>query len=158
MSRRVRAEKREVIPDLKYNNKHVSMFVNRLMYSGKKSTAYRVLYTSFDLMQERGQEDPLDTFEQAIKNTTPRVEVKARRVGGTTYQVPTEVSSQRQLALAMRWLLAASRKRSGRTMADKLANEFMDAAKGQGAAVKKKDDTHRMADANRAFAHFARFN
>lgn len=157
MSRRVRPEKREVVPDLKYNSKHVSMFVNRLMYSGKKSTASRVLYKSFDLMEQRAGSDPLEMFEQAIKNTTPRVEVKARRVGGTTYQVPTEVSSHRQLALSMRWLLAAARKRSGRSMAEKLANEFMDAAKGQGAAVKKKDDTHRMADANRAFAHFARY-
>ncbi len=157
MSRRDRPEKRQVVPDLKFDNIHVSMFVNRLMYSGKKSTASRVLYSSFDLMEERAGSDPVELFEQAIKNTTPRIEVKARRVGGTTYQVPTEVTSARQLALSMRWLLAAARKRSGRSMAEKLANEFMDAAKGQGAAVKKKDDTHRMADANRAFAHFARY-
>ena len=157
MSRRVRPDKRQVVPDLKYNNKHVSMFVNRLMYSGKKSTALRVLYASFDLMEQRAEIAPLELFEQAIKNTTPRIEVKARRVGGTTYQVPTEVSSGRQLALSMRWLLAAARKRSGRSMAEKLASEFLDASKGQGAAVKKKDDTHRMADANRAFAHFARY-
>ncbi len=157
MSRRDRPEKRQVVPDLKYDNVHIAMFVNRLMYSGKKSTAYRVLYTSFDLMEERAKSDPVEIFESAIKNTTPRIEVKARRVGGTTYQVPTEVTSARQLALSMRWLLAAARKRSGRSMAEKLANEFMDASKGQGAAVKKKDDTHRMADANRAFAHFARY-
>lgn len=157
MSRRTRPEKRPVLPDLKYNNKHVSMFVNRLMYSGKKSTAYGVMYKSFDMMEDRAKSNPVDMFEQAIKNTTPRIEVKAQRVGGTTYQVPTEVTSARQLALSMRWLLAAARKRSGRTMAEKLANEFMDASKGQGAAVKKKDDTHRMADANRAFAHFARY-
>lgn len=157
MSRRVRPEKRQVVPDLKYSNVHVSMFINRLMYSGKKSTATGVLYKSFDMIEQRTSTDPIETFEQAIKNTTPRIEVKARRVGGTTYQVPTEVTSHRQLALSMRWLLAAARKRSGRSMAEKLANEFMDAAKGQGAAVKKKDDTHRMADANRAFAHFARY-
>ena len=157
MPRRFRPEKRQVIPDLKYNNKHVSMFVNRLMYDGKKSTATRALYNSFDIIEERTSTDPIETFEQALKNVTPRIEVKARRVGGTTYQVPTEVTSRRATALAMRWLLAAARKRSGRTMAEKLSNEFMDAAKGQGAAVKKKDDTHRMADANRAFAHFARY-
>lgn len=157
MPRRTRPEKRPVEPDLKYNSVNVSMFINRLMRDGKKSTAASVLYKSFDMVQDRANSDPLELFETALRNVGPRVEVKPRRVGGSTYQVPYEVNSERQLALAMRWLLAAARSRSGRTMSDKLANEFLDAAKGQGAAVKKRDDTHRMAEANRAFAHFSRY-
>ena len=157
MPRRTRPEKRPVEPDLKYDSIHVSMFINRLMRDGKKSTATRVLYKSFELVESRTKQNPLELFEQALRNTGPRVEVKPRRVGGSTYQVPYEVNSERQLALAMRWLLGASRSRSGRTMSEKLASEFMDAAKGQGSAVKKRDDTHRMADANRAFAHFSRY-
>ena len=154
MPRRDRPEKRVVVPDLKYGNAHVSMFVNRLMYGGKKSTAQGVLYASFDLIEERAKKPAIEVFEQALQNATPQIEVKARRVGGSTYQVPTPVDSRRQLSLAMRWLLMAARSRSGRSMADKLANEFMDAATNQGAAVKRKDDTHRMAEANRAFSHF----
>ena len=154
MSRRFTPEKRPVVPDMKYNSEKISMFVNLLMYSGKKSLALRIMYDSFDIIQERTGEDPVNVFESALQNVGPRIEVTPRRVGGTTYQVPTEVDSRRQLSLAMRWLLDASRKRGGRSMSEKLANEFMDAAKGQGAAVKKKDDTHRMAEANRAFAHF----
>ncbi len=157
MPRRFRPERRKVEPDLKYNSVHVAMFVNRLMYSGKKSTAYRVMYDCFDVIEGRVGGDPIEVFEGALKNATPRIEVKARRVGGTTYQVPTELTPYRATTLAMRWILAGARKRSGRSMAEKLSNELMDAAKGQGAAVKKKDDTHRMADANRAFAHFARY-
>ncbi|MCP4419339.1 MAG: 30S ribosomal protein S7 [Chloroflexi bacterium] len=154
MPRRDRPEKRVAEPDLKYGNVHVSMFVNRLMYDGKKSTAQRVLYDSFDLVEERAKRPPVEVFEQAIQNVTPQIEVKARRVGGSTYQIPTPVDARRQLSLAMRWLLAAARSRGGRSMAEKLANEFMDAATKQGAAVKRRDDTHRMADANRAFSHF----
>jgi small subunit ribosomal protein S7 len=154
MPRRERPEKREVVPDLKYGNIHVSMFVNRLMYDGKKSTAQSVLYESFDLIEQRAKRPAIEVFEQAIQNVTPQIEVKPRRVGGSTYQVPTPVDSRRQLSLAMRWLLMASRSRGGRSMAEKLANEFMDAATNQGAAVKRRDDTHRMAEANRAFSHF----
>lgn len=154
MPRRERPEKRQVEPDLKYGNIHVSMFVNRLMYDGKKSTAQRVLYDSFDLIEERAKKPAIEVFEQAIQNVTPQIEVKARRVGGSTYQVPTPVDSRRQLSLAMRWLLMAARSRGGRSMSEKLANELMDAATNQGAAVKRRDDTHRMAEANRAFSHF----
>ncbi len=154
MPRRYRPEKREVEPDLKYGNRHVSMFVNRLMRDGKKSTARRVLYDSFDLIDSRGDKPALDVFEQALQNVMPQVEVKPRRVGGATYQVPIPVSGSRQTSLAMRWLLMAARSRNGRSMAEKLANEFMDAANNQGAAVKRRDDTHRMAEANRAFSHF----
>ncbi|MBK8902857.1 MAG: 30S ribosomal protein S7 [Anaerolineaceae bacterium] len=154
MPRRDRPEKREVEPDLKYGNIHVSMFVNRLMYDGKKSTAQSVLYNSFDLIEQRAKRPAIEVFEQAIQNVTPQIEVKPRRVGGSTYQVPTPVDARRQLSLAMRWLLTAARSRGGRSMAEKLANEFMDAATNQGAAVKRRDDTHRMAEANRAFSHF----
>ncbi|WP_420641934.1 30S ribosomal protein S7 [Candidatus Leptofilum sp.] len=154
MPRRDRPEKRQVEPDLKYGNTHVSMFVNRLMYDGKKSTAQRVLYDSFDLIEQRAKKPAIEVFEQAIQNVTPQIEVKPRRVGGSTYQVPTPIDSRRQLSLAMRWLLMAARSRGGRSMAEKLANEFMDAATNQGAAVKRRDDTHRMAEANRAFSHF----
>lgn len=154
MPRRDRPEKRQVEPDLKYGNIHVSMFVNRLMYDGKKSTAQRVLYDSFDLIEQRAKRPAIEVFEQAIQNVTPQIEVKPRRVGGSTYQVPTPVDARRQLSLAMRWLLMAARSRGGRSMSEKLANEFMDAATNQGAAVKRRDDTHRMAEANRAFSHF----
>lgn len=154
MPRRFRPEKREVEPDLKYNNVNVSMFVNRLMKDGKKSTARRLLYNSFDLIEERAKKPPIEVFEQALKNAMPQVEVRPRRVGGSTYQVPMEVRPSRRIALSMRWLLQACRSRGGRSMAEKLAGEFMDAANGQGSAVKRKDDTHRMAEANRAFAHF----
>ena len=154
MPRRNSPDKRVVTPDLKYDNIHVSMFVNRLMRSGKKSVAQSVLYDSFDLIESRANRAPLEVFEQALNNVRPSIEVKARRVGGSTYQVPIPVDGQRQISLAMRWLLSAARSRSGRSMAEKLANEFMDAASNQVAAIKKKDDTHRMAEANRAFSHF----
>lgn len=154
MPRRYKPERRVPAPDLKYGNVHVAMFVNRIMKGGKKSTARTVLYNSFDLVADRSSGDPIEVFETALKTVMPRVEVKARRVGGSTYQVPTEVSSDRQMALSMQWLIAAARARSGKSMAEKLASEFMDAAKGQGSAVKKRDDTHRMAEANRAFASF----
>ena len=154
MPRRYRPEKRAVQPDLRYDNVHMAMFINRLMRGGKKSTATRVMYDSMDLIEERGSTPPLEVFEQALQNVMPRVEVKPRRVGGATYQVPQPVDSHRQTSLAMRWMLEAARKRSGRSMAEKLAGELMDAASGQGAAVKKRDDVHRMAEANRAFSHF----
>ena len=154
MPRRYRPEKRVVEPDLRYDNMHMAMFINRLMRDGKKSTARRVMYDSMDLIDERGNTPAIEVFEQALGNVMPRVEVKPRRVGGATYQVPQPVDGHRQISLAMRWLLAAARSRSGRSMSEKLAGELMDAASGQGAAVKKRDDTHRMAEANRAFSHF----
>lgn len=154
MPRRYRPEKRTVEPDLRYNNMHVSMFVNRLMRDGKKSTAQSVLYDSFDLIEERLSRPPIEVFEEALDNVKPQVEVKPRRVGGATYQVPIPVDARRQIVLAMRWILQAARNRSGRSMAEKLAAEFMDAAGNQGTAIKRRDDTHRMAEANRAFSHF----
>ena len=157
MPRRYRPEKRDVVPDLRYNSVHVAMFINRLMRNGKKSTASHVLYQSFDLVEGRTKRQPLEVFEEALRNVTPQIEVKPRRVGGATYQVPVPVESHRQVTLAMRWILAAAKSRGGRSMAEKLANEFMDAATNQGSAVKKRDDTHRMAEANRAFSHFSRF-
>jgi small subunit ribosomal protein S7 len=156
MSRRNRAPKRKVIPDKKYNNVHVAMFINRMMSGGKKSTAQRVLYTAFDLIEERMKKDPIEVFETALRNVQPAVEVKPRRVGGSTYQVPIEVDPYRGLTLAMRWILQHSRKGRGHGMSEMLANELMEAYNGQGPSVKKKDDTHRMAEANRAFAHFSR--
>ena len=134
MPRRYRPEKREVEPDLRYDNVHVAMFINRLMKSGKKSTAASVFYDSMDLIEDRGNRVPLEVFEQALQNVMPQVEVKPRRVGGATYQVPQPVDADRQVSLAMRWLLAAARARSGRSMSEKLAAELMDAAGGQGAA------------------------
>jgi small subunit ribosomal protein S7 len=154
MSRRSNPTKRPVVPDAKYNNAHVTMFVNRMMHGGKKSTAVRVMYDAFELIEDRAKREPSEVFEQALRNATPVLEVKPRRVGGSTYQVPVEVGPERAVSLAMRWLMAAARGRGGRSMAEKLAAEFMDAANGQGSAIKKKEDTHRMAEANRAFAHY----
>jgi small subunit ribosomal protein S7 len=130
------------------------MFINRMMRAGKKSVARRVMYDALALVEERSKRNPIEVFEQALRNVTPMIEVKPRRVGGSTYQVPVEVEPYRRGSLAMRWLLAAARARGGKGMAEKLASELMDAAQGQGAAVKKKDDTHRMAEANRTFAHY----
>jgi len=130
------------------------MFVNRMMYDGKRSTAMRIMYDAMDIIEDRAKRDPLEVFEQALRNVTPAVEVKPRRVGGSTYQVPVEVPPDRARSLAMRWLLAAARARNGRSMSEKLAAELMDAANNQGTAMKKKEDTHRMAEANRAFAHY----
>jgi small subunit ribosomal protein S7 len=143
-----------VLPDIKYDSVLVGMFVNRLMKGGKKSTATRIMYDALGIIEERMQRNPLEVFEQAVKNATPIIEVKPRRVGGATYQVPVEVSAQRRLSLAMRWLVASARSRSGKSMAAKLANELMDAAQGTGVTVKKREDTHRMAEANKAFAHY----
>jgi small subunit ribosomal protein S7 len=154
MSRRSSPPKRRVPPDNRYNNVHVTMFVNRMMRGGKKSTAQGIMYDAMEMIEERAKKSPIEVFEQALRNVTPTVEVKPKRVGGSTYQVPIEVPHDRAISLAMRWLLQHARGRSGRGMANKLAAELMDASTGQGASVKKKDDTHRMAEANRAFAHF----
>lgn len=154
MSRRSNPPKKQVEPDVKYNNVRVTMFVNRMMHGGKKSTALGNFYDALAIVEERAKRDPVEVFEQALRNATPVLEVKPRRVGGSTYQVPVEVGPDRAASLAMRWLLASARARGGRSMAEKLAAEFMDAAGGQGSAIKKKEDTHRMAEANRAFAHY----
>jgi small subunit ribosomal protein S7 len=154
MARRYTPEKRDPGRDLRYNNLHVSMFVNRLMERGKKSTAQGIIYDSFELIEARAKRPAIEVFEQALQNVMPQIEVKPRRVGGATYQVPVEVPVHRRTSLAMRWIKVAAVKRGGRSLAEKLAAELMDAANGQGAAVKRKDDTHRMAEANRAFAHF----
>jgi small subunit ribosomal protein S7 len=154
MSRRTVIQKRPIQPDPVHNSRLVSMMVRRLMRSGKKSLAYRLIYDAFKVIEERTGSDPLETFERAVRNATPLVEVKARRVGGATYQVPMEVRSDRGIALALRWLTQYSRQRSGRTMAGKLANELMDAANETGSAIRKREETHRMAEANKAFAHY----
>ena len=154
MSRRNRAFKREISPDIRYNSLMVQMFINRMMYSGKKSTAQHIMYGALALVEERSKRPGLEVFDQAMKNATPQIEVKPRRVGGATYQVPVEVPADRRNTLAMRWLLGAARSRGGKSMVDKLANELMDAAAGNGAAIKKREETHKMAEANRAFAHF----
>ena len=153
--RRNAAPKRQVLPDPKYHDRTVTKFVNNLMLNGKKSIAEGILYGAFDIVEERTKgENPVEIFKSAIDKVRPAVEVKSRRVGGSTYQVPVEVRPDRQTALAMRWIITAARTRPERTMRERLANELLDAANNRGAAVKKKDDTHRMADANKAFAHY----
>lgn len=152
--RRKRAEVRPVVPDPRYNDKTVAKFINNVMERGKKSLAASVVYEAFDMMEERTQRPAIEVFEEALKNATPLVEVKPRRVGGATYQIPVEISATRRTALAMRWLIDSARKRSGRDMAARLAGELLDAARNEGATVKKREDTHRMAEANQAFAHF----
>jgi small subunit ribosomal protein S7 len=154
MSRRAVIKKRPVPPDPVYNSRLVSMMVRRIMRHGKKSVAYHIIYDAMKTIEERTGGDPLETFERAVRNVTPLVEVKARRVGGATYQVPMEVRSDRGTTLAMRWLIRFSRQRPGRTMASRLANELMDAANETGNAIRKREETHRMADANKAFAHY----
>ncbi len=154
MPRRNRPPRRVIEPDSKYNSELVARFANRLMRHGKKSTAFRIVYDSFDIIEERTKKPPLDVFEQAIKNVTPLLEVRPRRVGGATYQIPMEVRAERRMSLAIRWVLQSTNQRPGKSMAEKLASELMDAAAGQGASIKKRDDTHRMAEANRAFAHY----
>jgi small subunit ribosomal protein S7 len=154
MSRRTVTKKRAVPPDPIYSSRLVSMTIRRVMNSGKKSLAARIVYDALTMVGERTGNDPLNIFEQAVKNLTPLVEVKARRVGGATYQVPMEVKSSRGTTLALRWLIQFSRSRGGRTMASRLANEIMDAANETGAAIKKREETHRMAEANKAFAHY----
>ena len=152
--RRTKPEKREITPDVKYNNELVQEMINRVMKRGKTSTARRIVYDAFDLIEERSRRNPVEVFEEALQNASPVLEVKPRRVGGATYQVPVEVRPERRVSLALRWLLGSASDRSGRSMAEKLAGELMDAANNTGAAIKKKEDTHRMAEANRAFAHY----
>ena len=154
MGRKKVVAKREIIPDPKFHDVVVAKFVNALMKGGKKSVAEGILYGAFDIIQEKMNEDPLKVFKKAIDNVKPHVEVKSRRVGGANFQIPTEIRPDRRIAMGIKWLISYSRKRSEKSMAEKLAGEIVSAAKGEGAAVKKKDDTHRMAEANKAFSHF----
>ncbi len=154
MSRRHSAEKREMTPDAKYGDVVVAKFMNAIMYAGKKSGAERIVYGAFDQVEAKLKSDPLVTFKTALENVSPAVEVRSRRVGGATYQVPVEVRTERRQALAIRWLIIAARGRNDKTMEDRLSAELMDAANNRGNAVKKREDTHRMAEANRAFAHY----
>ena len=154
MPRRRVIAKREILPDPKYHNQTVAKFMNHVMVSGKKAVAERIVYGAFDRINERDSADPVETFEKALEAIAPFVEVKSRRVGGATYQVPVEVRPSRREALAMRWLVDAARRRGEKSMAARLAGELLDAAEGRGSAVKKREDTHRMAEANRAFAHY----
>jgi small subunit ribosomal protein S7 len=154
MSRRNRAVKRPIVPDAKYNSTVITELVNRMMRGGKRSVAQRVMYDTLALIEERAKRNPIEVFDQAIKNVMPTIEVKPRRMGGATIQVPVEIAADRRLALTHRWILSAARSRGGKSMAEKLAGELMDAAQGQGTAIKKREDTHKMAEANRAFAHY----
>jgi small subunit ribosomal protein S7 len=154
MSRRNRAVKREIIPDAKYNSPVITELISRMMRGGKRSVAQRVMYDTLTLIEERAKRNPMEVFDQAIKNIMPTIEVKPRRVGGATIQVPVEIAADRRMALTHRWILSAARSRGGKSMAEKLAGELMDAAQGQGSAIKKREDTHKMAEANRAFAHY----
>jgi len=154
MSRRSEAPKREILPDPKYGSVKLAKFINILMFDGKKAVAERVIYGALDVMKEKGSPDPLETLEVALENVSPAVEVKSRRVGGATYQVPVEVRPVRRNALAMRWVIEAARKRGEKSMMLKLAGELSDAAEKRGTAVKKRDDVHRMAEANKAFSHY----
>lgn len=154
MPRKGPVPKREVTPDPVYNSVLVSEFINKLLLQGKKSIAERLFYDSMEIVQEKTGRDPLEVFEQALNNVMPVLEVKSRRVGGATYQVPVEVKPHRRKTLAMRWIIASARNRSEKRMEQRLAGEFIEAARGEGASVKKKDDVHRMAEANKAFAHY----
>jgi small subunit ribosomal protein S7 len=154
MPRRNRPAKRAVLPDARYHNLVVQEFINRMMRRGKKSVATSVMYRSLDLVAERAKREAMEVFDQALKNVAPLIEVKPRRVGGATYQVPVEVPPDRRMTLAMRWILAAARARAGKSMAEKLAGELLDAANNTGSAIKKREETHKMAEANRAFAHY----
>ena len=154
MPRRREIPVRPVTPDSKYESKLVARFINSMMKDGKKSTAEKIMYSAFDIIEEKVKEPPLKVFEQALENVKPMIEVKSRRVGGSTYQVPTEIRPSRRTALGMRWLISFSRKRPEKGMASKLAAELLDAYNKRGAAAKKREDTHRMAEANKAFAHY----
>ncbi|MEE2686741.1 MAG: 30S ribosomal protein S7 [Chloroflexota bacterium] len=156
MSRRRRAEPRIIAPDNRYSSIELARFINRLMLSGKKTTAQRVVYTALDLIREESHRDPMEVFELALKNATPLVEVKARRIGGATYQVPTDLRTNRSEALAMRWIIRGARGRNGMPMRRGLANELMEASRGEGSAVRRREELHRMAEANRAFVNFRR--
>jgi small subunit ribosomal protein S7 len=152
--RRAGAARREVLPDPKYGSRLLTKFVNMMMYGGKKSVAERIMYQAMTSMESRAAQDPLKLFKNAVDNCKPAVEVKSRRVGGSTYQVPVEVRPDRRVALSMRWLIGSARRRAEKSMAQKLAGELLDAANNRGAAVKKREDTHKMAEANKAFAHY----
>ena len=154
MPRKGPVPKRDVLPDPVYNSKLVTRFINKVMYDGKKGVAESIVYDAFEIVRSKMGQDPLEVFDQALKNVMPVLEVRARRIGGANYQVPVEVSSERRMTLGLRWLTNYSRLRNENTMVDRLANEIIDASNGTGAAVKKKEDTHKMAEANKAFAHF----
>ena len=154
MSRRRRAEKREINPDPKFGDMVITKFMNSIMLDGKKSVAEGIVYGALDLIEGKIRKSPVETFRQALENVMPSVEVRSRRVGGATYQVPVEVRDKRRQALAIRWLIASARKRNERTMVDRLSGELMDASNNRGASVKKREDTHKMAEANKAFAHY----
>lgn len=154
MPRRREVPKRTILPDPKYGNETLAKFINVVMHSGKKSVAEKIVYGALNTLAERSKQDPVDVFQQALDNIKPDVEVKSRRVGGATYQVPVEVKPSRQAALAMRWIVDAARARGGKSMGVRLADELMDAAEKRGTAYKKREDTHRMAEANKAFAHY----
>jgi small subunit ribosomal protein S7 len=154
MSRRNKPEQRDIIPDVRYGNVQVSNFINYVMRNGKKSLATRMVYDAFDMVEERTKRSGLEIFEQAMKNVAPVMEVKPRRVGGATYQIPMEVPSFRRFALASRWILQAARSRSGKSFPEKLAAEFLDASNNTGTAIRKREETHKMAEANRAFSHY----
>jgi small subunit ribosomal protein S7 len=154
MPRRYRPPRRVVEPDAKHDSELLARFINRLMQKGKKSVASRIVYDAFDIIEERTHRNPIEVFRQAMENVTPALEVRPRRVGGATYQIPVEVRPERRTSLAIRWLIQSTKSRKGRPMAEKLADELMDAARNTGATVKKREDTHRMAEANRAFAHY----
>ena len=154
MPRRREVPKRKILPDPKYRDRMVAKFCNIIMLGGKKSTAEQILYGAFDIIAARYKEDPLEVFRKALDSVKPKLEVKSRRVGGATYQVPVEVRPERRVALAMRWIVMNARARGEKTMRERLAGEFLDASQGRGNAVKKKDDTHKMAEANKAFAHY----
>jgi small subunit ribosomal protein S7 len=154
MSRRSKPEKREIPGDVRYNNQNVQNFINRVIRRGKRSVAATIVYDAFDMIEERTKRSALDTFEQAIKNVSPILEVKPRRVGGATYQIPMEVPPFRRFALASRWILQSANARSGKSFSEKLAGELLDAANNTGSAIRKREETHKMAEANRAFSHF----
>ena len=154
MARRRRAERRRITPDPKYHSVELSRFINKIMLNGKKSVAQRIVYDALDRVEQESRQRSLEVFEQAVRNATPSVEVRSRRVGGATYQVPTEVRPERRMALAIRWLISGARARGGRPMAERLSQEFLEASRNQGSAVKRREDLHRMAEANRAFAHY----
>ncbi|HEY2445063.1 MAG TPA: 30S ribosomal protein S7 [Rhizomicrobium sp.] len=154
MARRRRAERREIVPDAKYSDLVLAKFMNSLMYAGKKAAAERIVYGAFDTMQSKTKQEPLQLFHEALRNVSPALEVRSRRVGGATYQVPVEVRQDRSRALAIRWIINAARARNEPTMMGRLSGELMDAANNRGSAVKKREDTHKMAEANRAFSHY----
>ena len=154
MSRKKQAPKRDILADARYGSPVVSKFINAIMYDGKRFTAEKIIYNALDKIKEKSKEDPIKVFNTAVSNVRPNLEVRSRRIGGATYQVPVEVKSKRAQALALRWLLDATRKRKNKTMSDKLMNELLDASQNKGSAIKKREDTHKMAESNKAFAHY----